>query len=294
MLKNIWPHLPAISALGRMRRAIRKSKRTPHKQRLLTSPRSLHLREQHLERQEKLRSCCLPSRCCWQAARLRCAGNPRSTVSIRTRTASFAWSSCNQTEDPDRRRFYQRSRHAAQPHRPAEPDGTLDAAFDPNANDVCRFDRGAGDGKILVRRHLFPRWRRTAVQPSRATASLARLEAAGTEQLTRALIPTQRVLASLVSVQSWCRRTARFSLAVLFQYPLTPNGAHAVTRNNIARLLRRQMERLTPRLARTQTVLSLQSWCSRMERSSLGALSFHCRRTLSTPPCAARGGKRSS
>jgi hypothetical protein len=38
-----------------------------------------------------------PLPCCWRAAQRRCAGNPRSTVSIRTRTASLIHDRSNQS-----------------------------------------------------------------------------------------------------------------------------------------------------------------------------------------------------
>jgi hypothetical protein len=50
--------------------------------------KTLHFPEQHLKL-GKLRFYCFPWPCCWRAARRRCAGNLRSTASIRPPTTGF-------------------------------------------------------------------------------------------------------------------------------------------------------------------------------------------------------------
>ena len=112
-------------------------------------------RGERLERQGKPRSSCFVLPWHWRAARRRCAGNPPSTVSIRTRTTRFKSSRFNRTARFLLAAILQPSRPMAERwsralHRRLNPDGTLDTAFDPNANGSVGEIVVQADGKILV------------------------------------------------------------------------------------------------------------------------------------------------
>ena len=80
------------------------------------------------------------------------------------------------------------------------PDGTLDTAFNPNANDIVYAIAVQADGKILVGGAFTER---TASADRRATAS------PGSMPRPAWLIRSTRTR-TVLSIQSRCRRTARF------------------------------------------------------------------------------------
>ena len=98
------------------------------------------------------------------------------------------------------------------------PDGTLDTAFNPNANDIVLCDRGAGGRQDFGGRLFHQHWR-TDAQPHRPA---------------RCHVPAWQIHSTrtrtMMSVQSRCRRTARFWWAAVSR------SIGGQTRNYIARL----------------------------------------------------------
>ena len=133
----------------------------------------------------------------------RCAGNPRSTVSTRTPTTRFYVVVVQPdgkiliggdftTLSPNGGAVVTRNRIAR-----LNPDGTLDTAFNPNANGAVYAIAVQADGKILVG-GVFTNHRRSR----RATASPGSMPAPAW------LIRSTRTR-TVLSVPSRCRRTAR-------------------------------------------------------------------------------------
>ncbi len=100
------------------------------------------------------------------------------------------------------------------------PDGTLDTAFNPNANDTVYSIAVQADGKILVGGDFT-----TASADRRATTS------PGSMPRPAWLIRSTRTR-TVLSIQSRCRRTARFWRAAISRR----NSIGGQTRNRIARL----------------------------------------------------------
>ena len=183
---------------------------------------------------------------------------PRSTVSTRTPMARSGHRRPTGRQDSYRGRFYNTSPNGGATvtrNRIARlnPDGTLDTAFNPNANSAVHAIAVQADGKILAGGAFSEHHRRTDAQ------RIARLMPA-----TGGLIRSTRTR-TICLCRSRCRRTAKFWRAAISR------SIGGQTRNRIARL--DATTGLLTRSIRTRTVRSCHRGAG--GRQDFGRWLFH-------------------